>query len=228
VCGIAKGAGMIAPRMRLATMLSFIVTDAAIAQGTLRKALADAVARSFNAITVDGCMSTNDTVVALANGLAANKTIVAGSRDYGIFLKVLREVCVALARMIVRDAEGATKFIAINVRRAVSDNEAEALAFAVANSALFKCAMFGSDPNWGRIAAALGAVGARLDWQKMTIALNGVFVFRRGRPVVFKKRGMLRGRDIDVTIDLAQGRGGKRVWTSDLSYGYVRINAAYN
>jgi len=228
VSGIAKGAGMIAPRMRLATMLSFIVTDAAIAQGALRKALADAVAHSFNAITVDGCMSTNDTVVALANGQAANRTIAAGSRDYGIFSKALREVCAALARMIVRDAEGATKFIAVSVKRAASHTEAEALAFGVANSVLFKCAMFGSNPNWGRIAAALGAVGARLDWQKMTIALNGVAVFRKGRPVALKKRGLLRGRDIDVEIDLARGRGAKRVWTSDLSYGYVRINAEYN
>ena len=228
VSGIAKGAGMIAPRMRVATMLSFIVTDAAVAQGALKKALADAVAGSFNAITVDGCMSTNDTVVALANGQAGNRTITARSRDYGKFLKALREVAAALARMIVKDGEGATKFITIDVKRAASDAEAEGLAFGVANSVLFKTAMFGSNPNWGRIAAALGSVGARLDWQKMTIVLNGVPVFRKGRPVALKKRGILKGRDIGVVIDLAWGRGAKRVWTSDLSYGYVRINAEYN
>ncbi len=228
VSGIAKGAGMIAPRMRLATMLSFIVTDAAIAQGALKKALAQAVADSFNAITVDGCMSTNDTVAALANGEAGNRMITAGSRDYSKFLKALREVTSALARMIVKDGEGATKFITIDVKRAASDAEAEELAFGVANSALFKTAMFGSNPNWGRIAAALGSIPARLDWQKMTIALNGAAVFRKGRPVALKKRGILKGRNIDVLIDLAQGRGAKRVWTSDLSYGYVRINAEYN
>ena len=133
-----------------------------------------------------------------------------------------------LAKMIVKDGECATKYITIDVKRAASDAEAEELAFGVANSALFKTAMFGSNPNWGRIAAALGSVPARLDWQKMTIALNGAPVFRKGRPVALKKRGILKGRNIDVLIDLAQGRGAKRVWTSDLSYGYVRINAEYN
>jgi len=228
VSGIAKGAGMIAPRMRMATMLSFIVTDAAVAAGALKKALADAVAGSFNAITVDGCMSTNDTVVVLANGQAGNRTVTQGSRDYARFLKALREVAAALARMIVQDAEGATKFITIDVKRAASDVEAEAFAFSVANSALFKTAMFGSNPNWGRIAAALGAAGGRLDWETMTITLNGATVFRKGRPVPLKRRGLLKGRDIRVEIDLAQGEGAKRVWTSDLSYGYVRINAEYN
>jgi len=228
VSGIAKGAGMIAPQMRLATMLSFIVTDAAIASRVLKKALADAVAGSFNAITVDGCMSTNDMVVALANGQAGNRTITAGSRDHARFLKALRCVAAALARMIVKDAEGATKFITIDVKRAGSDAAAEAFAFGVANSTLFKCAMFGANPNWGRIAAALGAAGGRLDWQKVTIALNGAVVFSKGRPVASVRRGILKGRDVHVVIDLARGHGAKRVWTSDLSYGYVRINAEYN
>jgi len=228
ISGIAKGAGMIAPRLRRATMLSFIATDAAITPAALKRALAEAVAGSFNAITVDGCMSTNDMVVALANGRAVNRMVTPGSRDYVRFTGVLRQVAAALARMIVKDAEGATKFIAIDVRGAGSAVQARAFAFGVANSTLFKTAMFGSNPNWGRIAAALGAVGAPLDWQKMTITLNGATVFRRGRPVTLKKRGVLKGREIDVVIDLGRRRGSQRVWTSDLSYGYVRINAEHN
>jgi len=228
LCGLAKGAGMIAPKMRLATMLSFLVTDAVVAPDVLKKAMAEVVGDSFNAITVDGCMSTNDMVVALANGCAGNKPVVSGSRDHKVFVKALREVSTALARMIVKDAEGATKFISVTVKGAAHGSEAEELAFAVANSVLFKTAMTGSNPNWGRIAAALGSVPARVDGQKLSIALNGVTVLRRGRPVVVKKRNLLKGRDVDVVVDLGQGRGVKRVWTSDLSYGYVRINAEYN
>ncbi|MGE5280235.1 MAG: bifunctional glutamate N-acetyltransferase/amino-acid acetyltransferase ArgJ [Deltaproteobacteria bacterium] len=228
LCGVAKGAGMIAPRMRLATMLSFLATDAAVAPALLRTVLREAVEGSFNAITVDGCMSTNDMVVALANGAAGNRPVRAGSRDHGVLAGAMRAVCTALAKMIVQDAEGATKFITIDVTGASDGRQAEALAFAVANSVLFKTAMAGSNPNWGRIAAALGSIPARVDARKMTIALNGRIVLRAGRPVPFEKKDLLRGREVHVVIRLGQGKAAKRVWTSDLSYGYVRINAAYN
>lgn len=228
VSGITKGAGMIAPTMKSATMLAYIFTDASILKPALDRALREAVEVSFNAITIDGCMSTNDTVVVMANGEAGNKRIGINSTEERVFCKALKEVCLELARMIVRDAEGATKFIEINVRGAVNDEEANNLAFSVANSNLFKCAMFGSDPNWGRIAAALGAVPSHLEWEKLDISLNKMPVFKKGKPVAVKNNKFLSARTVTVDIDLHQGRSQKCVYTSDLSFGYVRINADYN
>ncbi|MFH0877001.1 MAG: bifunctional glutamate N-acetyltransferase/amino-acid acetyltransferase ArgJ [Candidatus Omnitrophota bacterium] len=228
VTGVAKGAGMIAPTLKSATMLAFIFTDARISKPVLDKALGLATDDSFNAITIDGCMSTNDMVIAMANGLAKNKTIKAGSAEERIFAQVLKDVCLALAKMIVRDAEGATKFIEINIRSAENDTQAKALAFSVANSNLFKCAMFGQDPNWGRIAAALGSVSSGLKWERLDISLNSRFVFRKGRPVACRNRHFLKDRNIRVDIDLHAGKAAGTVYTSDLSYGYVRINADYN
>jgi glutamate N-acetyltransferase/amino-acid N-acetyltransferase len=228
ISGIAKGAGMIAPRMKQATMLSYIFTDAAINQKGLRRVLTEAVDVSFNAITIDGCMSTNDTVIVLANGAAGNAVISWGSEAYRAFGLALKSLCLELAKLIVKDAEGATKLIEIEVQGARARQQAQTLAFAVANSLLFKCAMFGSDPNWGRIAAALGSVEVDFDWRKLDIVLNGCPVFRRGRPSGVSDAGLLKGRDIKVEIHLHQGVARQTVYTSDLSYDYVKINADYN
>lgn len=228
ISGVAKGAGMIAPKMKSATMLAYCVTDALIEKSSLATALQEAVDASFHSITIDNCMSTNDMVVAMANGQAKNKPIKRNSKEASIFTKVLKELCLELAKMIVRDAEGATKFIEIRVKGAAHEAEAKALAFSVANSNLFKCAMFGNDPNWGRIAAALGSVPSSLQWEKLDIYLNKRAVFKNGRPASFKDNRFLKGRSVLVDIDLKRGSSGACVYTSDLSYEYVRINAEYN
>lgn len=228
ISGIAKGAGMIAPKLNMGTMLAFILTDAAITRPALDRALKSSVEESFNAITIDGCMSTNDTVCVLANGEAGNDIVRENTQDEKAFTEALREVCLELAKMIVRDAEGATKFIEVHVRGARNGAQARDLAFSVANSNLFKCAMFGNDPNWGRIAAALGSVPSELDWQKLDIAINKKAVFKNGKPQEVKDDGFLKGKVVVVEIDLNAGDAEQRVYTSDLSYDYVRINAEYN
>jgi len=228
ISGVAKGAGMIAPQMKQATMLAYIFTDASATEQVLKKALSDAVSVSFNAITIDGCMSTNDTVVAMANGASDSAPIKSGTAIETAFCLALKEVCLALAKMIVRDAEGATKFIEIRVKGAATRFEAKHLAFSVANSNLFKCAMFGSDPNWGRIAAALGSIPSALKAEKLDINLNKKPVFKNGKSVSVKNNDLLRGGNVLVDIDLHGGRAEACVYTSDLSYGYVRINADYN
>lgn len=226
--GVCKGAGMIAPRMKMATMLAFCFTDALIEKAVLKDALAQAVDDSFNAVTIDNCMSTNDMVIVMANGRAGNRMIRKGTPEAVRFSRFLRQVCVRLARMIIEDAEGATKFIEVRVSGAGTKALAKNLAFGVANSNLFKCAMFGSDPNWGRIAAALGATDSRLKQQDLRIKLNGVHVFNNGKPVPVKDRGLLKGRNVTVDITVGRGSSCATVYTSDLSYGYVRINADYN
>ncbi len=235
ISGMAKGAGMIAPNMkaclpagRHATMLAYILTDACISRAGLDEAVSRSVEPSFNSITIDGCMSTNDTVIVLANGESGARSLARPSENFNKFCCALKEVCMELAKMIVLDAEGATKFIEVLVRGAKNPDEAKALAFSVANSNLFKCAMFGSDPNWGRIAAALGSVSSCLKWEKMGISLNNRFVFKSGKPVVLKDSGLLKAKNITVCVDLNQGRSQARVYTSDLSYDYVKINADYN
>ncbi len=228
VCGVCKGAGMIAPRMKMATMLAFCFTDGLIEKAALKNALACAVDDSFNAVTIDNCMSTNDMVVLMANGRAGNRMIKKGSPEAVRFSRLLRQVCICLAKMIVEDAEGATKFIEVRISGAATKPRAKDLAFGVANSNLFKCAMFGSDPNWGRIAAALGATDSRLKQEDLRIKLNGVYVFNNGKPLAVKDRGLLKGRNIVVDVAVGRGKSGATVYTSDLSYGYVRINADYN
>lgn len=205
---IAKGAGMIAPDM--ATMLCFITTDALIEYPALKEALRQAVENSFNMITIDGCMSTNDSVIILANGLAGNKKVCLGARDFSKFKTALSEMCLGLAKMIVRDAEGASKFITIQVSGAKDDPQAKRAALAVAHSNLFKTAVYGGGSNWGRIVAAVGASGVEA---RERIKIEGDS---------FKKK------DIIVTIDLRVGRGKAVVYTSDLTPEYIRINAGYN
>ncbi|MFH0917635.1 MAG: bifunctional glutamate N-acetyltransferase/amino-acid acetyltransferase ArgJ [Candidatus Omnitrophota bacterium] len=208
ICGIAKGAGMIAPNM--ATMLCFIMTDAVISKRVLNKALAGAVDKSFNCISVDGCMSTNDTVLVLANAAAGNKIITAGA-DLEKFTKALELICMVLAKMVVSDAEGATKFIQIDVYQAKHAEEAKKVALEIANSVLFKTAVFGENPNFGRIAQAVGASGLGIKEEQLKIKLS-----------------TLKGKKVRLAVSLSRGKAKCTIYTCDLSLEYVKINAAYN
>lgn len=207
--GCAKGSGMIEPNM--ATMLGFITTDAVISAPVLQKALAIATEKTFNCITVDGCMSTNDMVTVMANGLAGNRTISASGKDFQKFYDALEFVCRDLAQKIVIDGEGATKFIEINVTGAKNDTQAKQAAKAVANSNLVKTAAFGNNPNWGRVAAAVGSLGLNVTEKTLKIKFSP-----------FDKK------NIRIDIHLPLGKGRATVYTSDLTYEYVRINGAYN
>ncbi|GAM08824.1 arginine biosynthesis bifunctional protein ArgJ [Geobacter sp. OR-1] len=229
VAGVAKGAGMIRPDM--ATMLSFIVTDAAVDADFLRQSFRAAVNASFNCITVDNDMSTNDTALVMANGMAGNAPISSASPDAGQFAELLSGVALDLAKAIVRDGEGATKFVTINVSGAVSDADARLAAMAVANSPLVKTAFFGQDANWGRILAAVGYSGAAVDQTQVSLRFDDVLMVSGG---VFvggdaEKKGseVLKKPEFKVNIDLALGTGRSTVYTSDFSYDYVKINADY-
>jgi glutamate N-acetyltransferase/amino-acid N-acetyltransferase len=208
LCGIAKGAGMIAPNM--ATMLCFIMTDAAITQTALDKALDAAVDKSFNCISVDGCMSTNDTVLVLANATADNRVISSGPYLWK-FSQALEVICLDLAKLVVVDAEGATKFIQIDICQAKNIPEAKKVALNIANSALFKAAVFGQNPNFGRIVAAVGASGLKIKEEQLSIKL-----------------GSLKGKQVRLTVSLSRGQAKCTVYTSDLTPEYIKINAAYN
>ncbi len=226
LAGMAKGAAMIAPQM--ATMLCFLFTDAALTAEALALALRGAVELSFNSITVEGDTSTNDTVLLLANG--ASGTEEPDEQEMRRFGAALRYVCLELAKMIVRDAEGATKIIEVQVRRAQTARDAKQAAMAVANSVLVKTALFGADPNWGRVAAALGRSGALFDPSRVTIRLNQTTVFQAGRAAGFDHDALkqeLQGAEIAVSIDLGAGSAEATVWTSDLTTEYVNLNAHY-
>ncbi len=226
--GMAKGAGMIAPNM--ATMLSVIGTDAQVAPGLLQALLVWAVQRSFNCITVDGDMSTNDTVIALANGAAGGPQLEKGGPGIEGFYAGLEEVCRQLARMIARDGEGATKLVSIRVQGASNQSEARQVGLAVANSNLVKTAVFGCDPNWGRILCAVGYSGADIDPDQVEVALCGVPIYRAGAGVDFEQEELIaamRGEDIPIQIDLGRGHAEAQIFTCDFSYDYVRINAEY-
>lgn len=229
IMGIAKGAGMIHPNM--ATMLSYIATDCFISPSLLDKALRKAVDASFNSITVDGDTSTNDTVLVFANGVAGNKPLTSRSRDMEKFQGALNYVTKELAKMIVRDGEGATKLIEINVKGAASNSDARKAANAIGRSNLVKTAFFGNDPNWGRIAAATGYSGAGVIPEKMDIYFNDVQVVKDGLCVggdwEVKARNAMKGAEVKVTVNLNMGKGDATVWASDLTYEYVKINASY-
>jgi glutamate N-acetyltransferase/amino-acid N-acetyltransferase len=224
--GVAKGAGMIHPDM--ATLLSFLTTDAVVDATFLRSALRKAVARSFNMVTVDGDTSPSDTVLILANGLAGTATI---DEDNGeLFQQPLNEVCLYLAKCIAKDGEGATKSIEIVVEGALGEAQARLAARAIASSPLFRAAMYGNDPNWGRIVAAAGRSGARMNEKKLGVYLNGVCVMKHGAPVGFdgqKMRQSLAGKEVTVRLCLNLGRGRAVAWGCDLSEEYVTINSAY-
>ena len=230
IAGIAKGSGMIAPDM--ATMLAFIATDAALPQKVLATLLTDATDRSFNAITVDSDTSTNDSVYLMASGAAGNDA-VAGADDPALedFRGALDQVMQDLARQIVRDGEGATKFITISVTGAADDAVAHSIGMSIANSPLMKTAIAGEDANWGRIVMAVGKSGAGIDQSKLDISMGGVLIAAAGgrlddydeAPVA----AHMKGEEIDIAVKVGDGAGAARVWTCDLTHGYISINADY-
>jgi glutamate N-acetyltransferase/amino-acid N-acetyltransferase len=227
IAGICKGAGMIWPHM--ATMLCFIMTDVAVNHKALDKALNDAVKTSFNLITVDGDMSTNDTVLVMANGLLGNPQITGKSESYHVFKNALCEVTRELSRLVVKDGEGASKFVEIEVKGARSLVEAEKAAFAVANSNLVKTAIYGSDANWGRIMTALGYSGVSIREEKVDIYFGKVRIVNKGLSTGRDKEAneVLKRKDIKIVIDLHIGRSSAKVLTCDLTEDYIRVNAAY-
>jgi len=228
MCGIAKGAGMIMPNM--ATMLAFILTDAAPTVSVLRHLVRQHVASTFNSISVDGDMSTNDTLMVLASGASSVRIAHLSTPAGKVFSHLLHEVMQQLARMIVQDGEGATKLITIQVTGARSNAEAKKAALAVANSCLVKTAFFGEDFNWGRIMAALGRSGARFDMERVDIFFNGIQAVRDGQGIEAaapRILPMLAKKEIMLSIDLKQGKQQSQVLTCDLSTDYVRINASY-
>jgi glutamate N-acetyltransferase/amino-acid N-acetyltransferase len=223
--GIAKGAGMIAPNM--ATMLCFLTTDAQISASALQQVLKDAVEHSFHCLTVDSDTSTNDMVVILANGQSG----VDVRRYLDEFQHALEQLCVRLVQRIARDGEGATKLVEIEVRGARTFVEARKVGKTVAESPLVKTALFGNDPNWGRILAAMGRSGVEFDPDRAQIALQGTLVYSDGKPTAFDASALheqLQAETVSIAIDLQQGTEHAIVWTCDFSYDYVRINAEYH
>jgi len=227
IAGICKGAGMICPDM--ATMLCFIMTDIAVNQKTLDKTLINAVKKSFNRITIDGDRSTNDAALIMANGMLGNPQITEKSGAYPAFKKALHELTLDLSKLIVKDGEGASKFIEIEVRGARSEADAEKAAFTVANSNLVKTAIYGNDANWGRIMAALGYSGIALKEEKIDIYFGKVRIVNKGVSTGKDKEAgkALRGKDIKIIIDLHIGGSSAKVLTCDLTEEYIRVNAAY-
>lgn len=229
VAGIAKGSGMIHPNM--ATMLCFVVTDAALSAPLLRKALLASTERSFNAITVDGDMSTNDMILCMANGAAGGRKIAPSGKDFKKFQACLDAVTNSLAKQVVRDGEGATKFVEIDVRNAKNPVEAKRAAMTVAKSSLVKTALFGEDANWGRIMAALGYSGVDMDEAKTDISIGKARIVEHGlgtgKAAEREAALALKQREISIVIDLHKGKGSAVVRTCDLSCEYVKINAAY-
>ncbi len=231
LAGIAKGAGMIQPDV--ATMLCFLVTDAAVASPLLRRLLRGAAEESFNRLTIDGETSTSDTVLLFANGRAGNAEL-RGPRSPGLgrFEGALADVCQELSRELARDGEGATRLVSVRVEAARSDAEALRAARRIANSPLVKTAVFGCDPNWGRILQTVGAARVRVELPRTEVRLAGVAVFRAGAPTgpAARERAgkrMREAREVEIMVRLGAGRGRARIWTCDYSYDYVRINAEY-
>lgn len=230
VAGIAKGAGMIHPNM--ATMLTFITTDAAVAPDVLKRAVKAAADKSFNMVVVDGDTSTNDSMIVLANGLAENEIILSEEHpDYPVFFEALLACATDLAKMIARDGEGATKFLEVNVTGAASWEDAKTAAMAIAKSPLVKTAFFGEDPNWGRIVCAAGYSGAQMTADKVNLAIGGVRLVENGMNCNVPAEQLapiMSEHDISMTIDLAAGEAEATVWTCDFSYEYVKINGEYH
>lgn len=230
LAAIVKGSGMIAPDM--ATMLGYIFTDAAIAPGFLQEMLAKANRESFSCITVDSDTSTSDTVLLFATGQAGNACLENwDSPGADAFYAALRQVCLEMAHLVVRDGEGASKFIAISVSGAVSDESARTIGLAIANSPLVKTAIAGEDANWGRVVMAVGKAGEPADRDKLSIGFGGVWTAREGQPLPdYDEQPVadhLKGEEISITVDLGLGEGRATVWTCDLTHGYIAINADY-
>ena len=228
VGGIAKGSGMIAPNM--ATMLAFLTTDVTASPAVLKEALRQSVPGTFNSITVDGEMSTNDMVLLLANGACGTPEIKKGTAAYKQFLEAVNRVCTALAHEIVRDGEGVTRLFTVTVTGAATPAEAQKAAKQVANSLLVKTMVAGRDPNWGRIAAAIGAAGIPFDPKKITIRLGELTVFKKGEPSKASRLLLLAQVDqptIRMEVDLGRGKAQARVLSGDLTEEYIKINAKY-
>ena len=224
--GMAKGAGMIMPN--LATMLAFITTDAAVAPATLRRMLARAAGVSFNRVTVDSDTSTNDSLFMLASGAAGVRVT---SRNERVFYRALESVCVALAQLLARDGEGATKFVSITAAGCRTTAEADAIARTVANSPLVKTALFGSNPNWGRILAAAGRAGVAFDPATVNVQVNGVLIVKAGQGAASdpaRVQAAFSQHDLDIQILLRKGKASATIWTCDLSHQYIDINVDYN
>lgn len=230
IAGIAKGAGMIHPNM--ATMLTFLTTDAAIAPDVLKRAVKAAADKSFNMVVVDGDTSTNDSMIVLANGLAENEIIFSEEHpDYQAFFEALVTCAQDLAKLIARDGEGATKFLEVNVVGAATWEDAKAAAMAIAKSPLVKTAFFGEDPNWGRIVCAAGYSGAVMNADKVNLSIGGVRLVENGMNCnipLTSLTDIMSEHDITMTIDMAAGNECATVWTCDFSYEYVKINGEYH
>ncbi|MFW6035685.1 MAG: bifunctional glutamate N-acetyltransferase/amino-acid acetyltransferase ArgJ [Halothermotrichaceae bacterium] len=227
--GMAKGSGMIHPNM--ATMLAFITTDAVIEKSIIKQALNDAVQISFNKISVDGDQSTNDSVYLMANGMAGNKIIKEKNKDYAKFVEVLKNVCIYLAKAIVADGEGVTRFITLKIEGAADKADAEKAARSIANSNLVKTACFGGDPNWGRIIAAIGSTDVDFEIGQVVVTINNEILFKQGQPTNIdqdKLNSLLDGDKINIKVNLGKGSSQLLFWTSDLSYEYIKINAEYH
>lgn len=230
--GMAKGSGMIHPNM--ATMLGFITTDINITQEFLDKALMVTIPKTFNMVSVDGDTSTNDTVIVLANGMAENDIIDTENEDYKVFADALYYINEKLAKELVRDGEGATKFIEINVDGAKTEEDAKVIAKSVVTSSLVKAAMFGEDANWGRVLCAMGYSGIDFDTKKVDIVYRSekgtIDLMTQGTPIVFdedKAKEILKEKEIYVDIKIAEGEAKATAWGCDLSYDYVKINGDY-
>lgn len=227
--GMAKGSGMIHPNM--ATMLGYLTTDAAVTRPVLQQALVAAVNESFNCISVDGDTSTNDTVLCLANGLAGNRVIQIGTPAYRRFVSMLMQACRSLALSICRDGEGVTKVVCIEVSGAKTQAQARQVAATVGTSNLVKTALFGEDANWGRVMAAIGRAGVPVVPSRISLSFDGVPMVRKGVGLGLgaerRIASVFRRREFTITVGLGQGRHRARLWTTDLSFDYVKINASY-
>lgn len=226
---IAKGSGMIQPNM--ATMLCFITTDADIDQKLLQAALSDVVEVTFNMISIDGDMSTNDMAIVMANGAAGNKKITEKDADYEKFVAALKSICTGLSQRIAADGEGATKFLTINVSGAKTFADAKQVAMSVAKSPLVKTAFFGQDPNWGRVICAVGYAGVPIAPEKTVVKFGGIPVYANGVGASFDEaalRDVMSEHDIVIDIALGLGDADATVWSCDFSYEYVKINGEYH
>ncbi|MBX9097954.1 bifunctional glutamate N-acetyltransferase/amino-acid acetyltransferase ArgJ [Streptococcus gordonii] len=228
MAGVAKGSGMIHPNM--ATMLAFITCDANISSATLQAVLSQHVETTFNQITVDGDTSTNDMVLVMANGCQQNEEILPNTEEFEKFSKMLRYLMADLARKIAKDGEGATKLIEVNVRHSKDEQSGRMIAKSVVGSSLVKTAIFGQDPNWGRILAAIGYAGADVSVDNIDIWIEGIPVMQASSPVAFDPKetsNTMAGELLTLTIDLHDGEAEAQAWGCDLSYDYVKINALY-
>ncbi|WP_070120336.1 bifunctional ornithine acetyltransferase/N-acetylglutamate synthase [Bacillus marinisedimentorum] len=228
IAGAAKGSGMIHPNM--GTMLAFMTTDAKIDPGALNSALRTATDKTYNRITVDGETSTNDMVVAMANGMAGNETLDETHPDWPNFMEGFKLVCQDLSKMIARDGEGATRLIEVNVHGAQTEEEAGVVAKKVVGSSLVKTAVYGADANWGRIIGAIGHADVLVDPELVDIYIGPYSVLEKSSPVPFSEAGVseyLKNETVEISVNLNVGKAGAKAWGCDLTYDYVKINASY-